>query len=159
MNWIELTLQYTSEIISGLAVILAAAANWRSVKSEKLLKQTQKSLRRMDILTEIEKQNGVIGQLALITCQKILLLQKNAERFQDTSSEIDRLKNNLQLLTEFKNKEKLERELAESSNGGNDIDLHMQALTDIKRLRIRLESDLDKETRIYEELVAKIKNT
>lgn len=158
MNWIELTLQYASEIIAGLAIILAVAANFRTVKSEKLLKKTQRSLRRMDILTEIEKQNGVIGQLALITSQQILLLQDHPLEFEDSSSEIDRLKSNLQLLTEFKYKEKLQRKLAENTNGGNDIELHMQALTDIKRLRIRIESDLEKETIIYKELVEKINN-
>lgn len=153
---IEAIQQYASEIISAMAVILAAAANWRAVRAEKVSKKAQKTIRRMDILLEIERKNAVVGQLALITSQKILLLQEYPQILNNSADELDRLKSNLELISELKSQEKLQQQFAETANAGNEIELYMQALTDTKRLCIRIEADLEKETRVYRELLEKI---
>lgn len=145
--------QYAAEFIAGLAVILSAAANLRVVRAEKMAAKAQKAVRRMDMLVEIERKNAAVGRLALVTTQKILLLQECPELVNDPGRELDRLRNNLDLLQELKNGEEEQRQIAEAANVGNDTDLHSRALTDVQRLRVRLETDVEKETNVYRELL------
>jgi hypothetical protein len=145
--------QHASDYIAGLAVILSAAANWRVVRAERTAKKAQKAMRRMDMLVEIERKNAVIGKLALVTAQKILLLQQHPNLVRSPEEEIGRLRNNLALLQEFKDSEEEQRRISEMADGGNDIELHGKALTDVQRLRVRMEADVEKETNTYKELL------
>lgn len=140
--------QYISEIFAGFAIILSAASNWRSVVTARELKLQNTASRRMNMLIEIERKNSCVGELAIITEQKILLLQQHPQLINKPHHEIARLTNNLNLLQEFKDAEKILIQVAESSSA-NDIELHAKALTDIKRLRISIECDIKKETPVY----------
>ena len=153
MSVIDLIRQYASELIAGLAVILSAAANWRAARAEKSSERAQKAMRRMDMLIEIERKNAAVGKLALVTAQKILLLQEYPELVTSPDREIGRLRNNLALLQEFKDGEEEQRKISEMIDGEDDIELHTKAFADIKRLRIHLEADVEKETRVYRELL------
>jgi len=150
---IEIVQQHAAELIAGLAVILSAVANWRVVRAEKAVAKTQKAVRRMDMLVEIERKNAAVGKLALVTAQKILLLQQHPQLVSAPADEIGRLRNNLALLQEFKDSEEEQRHIAEAVGDGNDIELHSKALTDIQRLRVRMEADVEKETNVYRELL------
>lgn len=150
---IEFIQQYTAELISGLAVILSAVASWRAFRAEKAAEKVQKAIRRTDMLVEIERKNAVIGKLALVTAQKILLLQRHPQLVEHAEDEISRLSNNLILLQEFMDDEEKQYQVAEAANGASDIDLHSKALTDIQRLRVRLEADVEKESDVYGELL------
>lgn len=152
---IEIIQQYAAELIAGLAVILSAAANWRAARAKKALEQTRKAIRRMDLLVEIERKNAAVGRLALVTAQKILLLQQHPTLVSNPDNELDRLRNNLALLQEFKEGEEEQRKISEAASGGRDIDLHHKALTDIQRLRVNLEADVEKEISVYRELLDK----
>ena len=101
---IEYLQNYISEIFSGLAVILAAMANIRSAKSEQKVKIFEKAARRKEILIEFERKNAIVGKLALVTAQKILLIQKHNDLVLSPDSELDRLKKNLEVLSDFKKK-------------------------------------------------------
>ena len=150
LNYLQ---QYISEIFAGFAVILAAVSNWRSVRTEGELKTSQKAARGMDMLIEIQRKNSCVGKLALVTAQKILLLQKYPNLIQKADSEIERLRNNLNVFQEFKQNEQEQAQLAESVWGGSDVYLHTQALTKIRQLRISMEADVEKETSIYNQLL------
>ena len=153
---IEYLQNYISEIFAGFAVILAAMANIRSVKSEQKVKIFEKAARRMEILVELERKNAIVGKLALVTAQKILLIQNNHDLVPSSDNEIERLKTNLEVLSEFKEKEDQDRAIFEESDGGTNIELHMQALTDIQRLRVRLEADFEKESSVYSQLLENV---
>lgn len=150
---IEIIQQYAAEIIAGLAAILSAVANWRVVRAEKAAAIAQKAMRRMDMLVEIERKNAAVGKLSLVTAQKILLLQQYPVLVNDPAHEIGRLRNNLVLLQEFKDGEEEQRQISEAVDGENDIVLHSKTLTDIQRLRVHLEVDVEKETNVYRELL------
>ena len=152
---IEIIQQYAAELIAGLAVILSAAANWRVVRAEKAAEEIQKAMRRMDMLIEVERKNAAVGNLALVTAQKILLIQQQSTLVSNPDSEVDRLRNNLALLQEFKEGEEEQRQISEAADGGDDIDRHSKTLTDIQRLRVRLEADVEKETNVYRGLLEK----
>lgn len=146
--------QYASEFIAACSVILAAAANWRVVRAERMVKALQKAERNTEMLVEIERKNAVVGKLILITGKKILLLQRCPHLFHFADEEICRLSNNLDLLIDFKEQEEEQRNIAEAAGGGDDAALHHQALADTRRLRVRLEADVEKETAHYEELLS-----
>lgn len=150
---IEYLQTYIGEIFAGFAVILAAIANIRSVRSEKKNKIFERAARRMEILVELERKNAIVGKLALVTAQKILLIQKHHDLVPSPDNEIDRLKKNLEVLSNFKEKKDHDRAIFEASDGGTNIELHMQALTDIQRLRVRLEADFEKESSVYSQLL------
>jgi hypothetical protein len=82
--------QYISELFSALALILSAAANWRSARTNRESKAVKKNTRRMDMLIEIERKNSVVGKLTLVTAQKILLLQQHDSLVPSPSKEIER---------------------------------------------------------------------
>jgi len=147
--------QNSAIFIAGLSVIVSAVANWRVARAERETKKIKKVIRRMDILVEIERKNAIVGKLALITAQKILLIQQFPHIDDCLEGEEIRLRKNLDILKDFKNGEEEQRELTEKVNGGNDLELYGQALTDVKRLRIRMEADLEKETGGYQELLEK----
>ncbi len=107
----------------------------------------------MDMLVEIERKNAAVGKLALIAAQKILLLQQHPHVIKSPDEEISRLRNNLDLLQKFKDSEEEQRRICEAAGGGNDIELHSKALTDVQRLRVRIEADVEKEIRVYKELL------
>lgn len=146
-------LQHAAVFIAGLAVILSAVANWRVVRVERAAAEAQKLARRMDMLVEIEQKNATVGKLALVTAQKMLLLQRHPNLVQSPDGEMERLRNNLELLLEFKKSDEKQRQVAEDSSGGSDIELHTKALTDVRRLRIQLEVDVEKETQVYYQLL------
>jgi hypothetical protein len=150
---IEFFQQYASELIAGLAAILAAVANWRVVRAEQMVRTIQKAERRTDILVEIEQQNAAVGKLALVTDQKMMLLQQLPGLLPFTDDEIKRLRSNLDALSDLKNQEDEHRKIAEAAGGGNDVTLHHHALADVRRLRVRLEADLEKETAHYSQLL------
>lgn len=150
---IDIIQQHAAELIAGLAVILSAVANWRVVRAENTAAKAQKAMRRMEVLIEIERKNAVVGKLTLVTAQKILLIQQQPALVSNPDHEIDRLRNNLALLQGFKDGEEEQRQISEAADGGSDIDLHSKALTDIQRLRVRLEADVEKETNVYRELL------
>lgn len=155
---IEIIQQYAAELIAGLAVILSATANWRTVRVEKTVEKSQRAIRRMDMLVEVERKNAAVGKLALVTAQKILLLQQHSTLVSNSDNEMDRLRNNLALLQEFKEGEDEQRKISEAAGGGNNIDLYHKALTDIQRLRVHLEADVEKETNVYRELLEKLRS-
>lgn len=150
---IEFLQQYASEFIAGLAAIMAALANCRAVRAEKMVRTIQKAERRTDILVEIEQQNAAVGKLALVTAQKVMLLQQFPELLPFTDDEIKRLRCNLNILSDLKNQEDEQRKIAEAAGGGSDVTLHHHALADVRRLRVRLEADLEKETAHYSQLL------
>lgn len=152
---IEIIQQHAAELIAGLSAILSAAANWRVVRVEKTAGKAQKAMRRMDMLVEVERKNAAVGKLALVTAQKILLLQQHPNLVSDPDHEVDRLSNNMALLHEFKEGEEKQRRISEAEGCGDDIDLHSKAITDIQRLRVHLEADIEKETNVYRELLDK----
>ncbi len=114
-------------------------------------------MRRMDMLVEIEYKNAAVGKLALITAQKILLLQQFPQLVSSPEEEIWRLSNNLDLLQKFKDSEDEQRRISEMAGGGIDIDVHSQALTEVRRLRIRIEADVDNEAGVYKDLLEKLR--
>ena len=67
--------------------------------------------------------------------------------------EMKRLRTNLDFLRDLKSQEDEQRKIAEAAGGGNDVALHHQALADVRRLRVRLEADVEKETAHYGELL------
>lgn len=150
---IDVLRQYASEFIAGLAVILSVVANWRFVRAEKAATKAQKAVRRMDMLVEVERKNAAVGKLALVTAQKILLLQRHPSLVPSSEGELERLRNNLDMLQEFKQSEEEQRQIAEAAGGGNDVELHSKALTDVYRLRVRLEAEVEKETHVYSQLL------
>ena len=150
---IQFLQHYASELIAASAVILAAAANWRVVRAEKMVRTLQKAERRTDMLVEIEKQNAAVGKLAMITAQKFMLLQRFPQLLPFSDDEMKRLRTNLDFLSDLKSQEDEHRRIAEAAGGGNDVALHHQALADTRRLRIRLEADVEKETAHYNELL------
>jgi len=154
---IEVIQQNAAIFIAGIAVLLSAVANWRVVRAEKEANKTQKSVRRMNKLIEFERKSSAIDKLMLITAQKILLIERSSEIINAPVKEIKRLKNNLLVLQGLKNGEEKQHRLLEMVGGGQDIERHLETLTDIRRLRIRIEADLEKETNIYNELLEKEK--
>ncbi|WP_029408140.1 hypothetical protein [Thiomicrorhabdus sp. Milos-T2] len=152
---VEIVQEYAAEFIAALAVILSAAANWRAARAERAAEKVEKAMRRMDILVEIERKNAVVGKLALVTAQKIMLLQQYPQLVDSSEKEIYRLRNNLLLLQNYKETEEEQRRIAEAVGGGASIELHSEAQTDIHRLRVRMEADVEKETRVYTELLDK----
>jgi hypothetical protein len=150
--------QYTSELIAAFAVILAVVANWRVVQAEKMVRTLQRSERRTDMLVEIEQKNAAVGKLALITAQKIMLLQRFPKLLPFTDDEIKRLRTNLDVLSELKNQEDEQRKIAEAAGGGSDVTMHHQALADVRRLRVRLEADVEKETTHYGQMLEDVRH-
>jgi len=148
--------QYISELFSSLALVLSAAANWRSARTNSESKAIKKSTRRMDMLVEIELKNSVVGKLALVTAKKILLLQQHDYLAPLPSNEMQRLRGNLDLLEHFRANEEEQIHIAESACDGDSVDLHFKALTDIKRLRVSMEADVEKEITTYNELLEKV---
>ncbi|MDG1080714.1 MAG: hypothetical protein P8P12_11335 [Porticoccaceae bacterium] len=149
--------QYISELFSALALILSAAANWRSARTNRESKAVKKNTRRMDMLIEIERKNSVVGKLTLVTAQKILLLQQHDSLVPSPSKEIERLRGNLEMLQHFRENAQGESHIAESACEGDSVELHLKALTDIRRLRVSMEADVEKEIATYNELLEKVR--
>ena len=149
--------QFASEFIAGLAVIVSVIASWRASRTERLNRESSRLNRRMEVLIEIEKNNSIIGKLCLIISQKILLLRKFEDRFTDTSTEIYRLQNNLELMKEFKDNENSLRESAELDGGGKNLEEQSHALTYLRRLGVRLAGDLEKETIGYQDALDQLR--
>lgn len=150
--------QYISELFSALALILSAAANWRSARTSRQSTAVKKYMRRMEMLVEIERKNSVVGKLALVTAQKILLLQQHHALLPSSSKKIERLTGNLDMLKRFRENAEEEVHIAESACEGDSVEYHLKALTDIKRLRVRMEADVEKETATYNELLEKVRD-
>ena len=152
---IDIIKQFSSELIAGLAVILSAVANRRVVRAEREAAKAQKAIRRMDLLVEIERKNAAVGKLALLATQQILLIQKYPHLESFPEAEINRLRNNLDLMKEFQEGEELQRRIHEAIDGGGDIETYSKTLTDVQRLRVRIEAEVEKETQIYMEQLEK----
>lgn len=160
MTLIQFVQQYAAELIAILAIIVAMLANKESrranERADRLTQELEivgKAERRTAMLVEVERKNAATAKLALITARKILLLQQYPDLASKHAVEYGRLKNNLELLQDFKNGEEKQRLLAEATDGGADIHLHQETLTDIQRLRIHLEANVEMETSVYEALV------
>ena len=82
-----------------------------------------------------------------------MLIQEHPQLVRAPEDQIARLTNNLSLLKEFKDSEDEQRRISEEAGGGDDIELHNRALTDIRRLRVSVEADAEKESEIYRELL------
>jgi hypothetical protein len=163
MDLILFVKQYAAELIAILALIVsmlsnreARQANRRGDRLDQELKIAKKAERRTEMLVEVERKNAAVGKLALIIARKIQLLQEYPDLAKKHAIEFDRLKNNLELLINLKNGEEEQRLTAEEAGGGMDIPLHQDALTNIKRLRVHLEADIDKEASVYELLAREV---
>lgn len=83
-----------------------------------------------------------------------MLLTQHPNLLLNTAKEIARLKTNLEVLKNLKDDDPAKVwEIPDS--GGADIVLYNQTLTNIKRLRLKLESDFDNETVLYNEALEK----
>jgi hypothetical protein len=89
----------------------------------------------------------------MITAQKFMLIQRFPKLLPFADDEIKRLRTNLDFLNDLKDQEDEHRKIAEAAGGGNDVTLHHQALADVRRLRVRLEADVEEETAHYGELL------
>ena len=140
-------------LIAGIAVILSCVSNWRLVKLERENKSVKKSIRRMDILVEIEQQHAVTGKLALVLAKSMCLIQENPHIIKNPDDEIKRLRKNIDATQVLKDAELEQRTISEQESGNDDVIEHGKALTDVKRLRVRMEGELDKQTTTYNELL------
>ncbi|PHN84295.1 hypothetical protein CSB62_17785 [Vibrio splendidus] len=143
-------------LISGLAVILSAAANWRSVRLNRETQLLAQSLRRRDMLLEVEKSFVLERELVIVTAQKLEFIHKSG--LSDVlPREVGRLETNLDYLRKSISNQEQVRATAELSHN-KDIELYTAALTDIQRLQIRLQSDLAKEKVSYQDLINQYAN-
>ena len=149
---LNLIQQYATEAIASLALIVSVEASWRVNRAERRIDAAQSAARRTDMLVEVELKNAAVGKLALICSRKLLLIQKNPALASLTISESGRLTNNLELMQEFKASEETQRKIAEEAGGGGSIDHYYQAFADVKRLRVSLEAEIEKEISVYESL-------
>lgn len=153
---LNLIQQYAAELIASLAVIVSVAANWRAVRAERKIDIAQSATRRADMLVELERKNAAVGKLALISARKLLLIQQNPGLEGLAASESERLKNNLELMKEFKACEETQRNIAEKAGCGANVDLYHQAFADVKRLRVSLEAEVEKEASVFESLADQV---
>ena len=147
---LEILQENAAIIISGLAVILSAAANWRTVKLNRETKVLTESLRRRDMLLEVEKCFILERELVIITTQKLKFIRFNS-LLESLPSEVERLETNLKLLQQnIANQDKVRSTAELSSN--TDIKLYISALTNFQRLQIKIKSDLEKEKLSFQDL-------
>ncbi|GEK16266.1 hypothetical protein [Aliivibrio fischeri] len=147
---LEILQENAAILISGLAVILSAAANWRTVKLNRETKVLAEYFRRRDMVLEVEKHFVLERELAVITEQKLEFIRLHS-LLESLPHEVKRLKTNLKLLQQNITNQDQVRSTAELSNN-KDIKLYISALTDYQRLQIRLKSDLEKEKVSYQDL-------
>ncbi len=153
---LEILRENAAILISGLAVILSAAANWRSVRLNRETQLLAQSLRRRDMLLEVEKNFVLERELVIVTAQKLEFIHKNS-LLDVLPREVERLETNLDYLRKSISNQERVRATAELSHN-KDIELYTAALTDIQRLQIRLQSDLAKEKVSYQDLINQYAN-
>ena len=145
---------HSSDFIAACAVSLSAAANWRVVRAEKKAAKAEQALNRMNLLVESERKNACVAKLMLVVAQKTLLLQRYPGLIPNVAGELDRLRNNFDFLRGLKEQEDQARRLAETGSENLDVRQFHDTLTNIRRLTVRLEGDVENETRTYNEMVA-----
>lgn len=160
---IEFVRESASELLAVLALVLAVVSNWRWVverrkaaDAERRLEALEKAGRQTEYLIELEKKNAAVGQVTLVTAQKLLLLRENPGLSANLPGEQERLETNLDLMRRFRDDEEKQREIAEHPSIGSDPKLYHQALMNTRRLRVRLESEAEKEREVYRELAQSV---
>ena len=149
--------QYISEIIAGIAVVLAAVANMRVVRSERKAELTNQLARRMELLVEVERKESAFRNLEIILMKKILLLEKHPELLESPSQELKRLYRNLASVRGFQQRS-IAREEIEKKITCRDAKSYYESLTSVQRLRLKITSDVEVESNHYEELFANLSN-
>ncbi|EID4421398.1 hypothetical protein ACEH99_004442 [Vibrio vulnificus] len=153
---LEILRENAAILISGLAVILSAAANWRSVRLNRETQLLTESLRRRDMLLEVEKSFVLERELVIVTAQKLEFIHTNS-LLDVLPREVERLETNLDYLRKSISNQEQVRATAELSSN-KDIELYIAAVTDFQRLQIRLQSDLAKEKVSYQDLINQYAN-
>lgn len=141
------------------AVIISIFANWEARRANKRadrldreMENASQAARRTEMLVEIERKNAAIAKLTLILARKALLFQRHPDLAARRGNEQERLNGNLSVMQELRNREEEQRQNAEETSGGTDIHLFQESLANVRRLRVRLEADLDNEVAVYNEL-------
>lgn len=153
---LDILRENAATLISGLAVILSAAANWRSVRLNRETQLLAESLRRRDMLLEVEKSFILQRELVIVIAQKLEFIHEKS-LLGILPLEVERLETNLDYLRKSISNQEQVRATAELSYN-KDIELYTAALTDFQRLQIRLQSDLAKEQVSYQDLINQYAN-
>lgn len=150
-------------MIAGLALLAALNSNHiaekarrAAAKAEERIEAATRAGKRTEMLSEIERKNAIVGRMLFVTARKLLILQQYPNLRDKFPGEYERLSNNVALMQEFKEVEAYQREVAEQADAGSDFLLQEKALADVKRLRLRLESEIIKESEILEGLLREV---
>ncbi|WP_318555926.1 hypothetical protein [Geobacter anodireducens] len=153
---------HLAEIISCLALLASVSANVIAERARRSAARAEtrnlallRAEKRTEMLVEIELKNAAVGNVLLVIAKKLMLFQKHPRLIETYPHEYDRLKNNLRLMQELKDQEGYQREVAEQA-ALNDFGLHEKALADVRRLRVRLEDDAQKEEKELIDLLQKV---
>lgn len=146
---------YKEILVSILSLIVSLAAfavAHRSLKSSETAAKENKRImafeKRSQILEAIDKKNAKIGNLLAIYAEKLLICERHPELVPSDSGEVERIKNNIQLLQKLSAQYEYQRGFAEKIDDDGDIALNERTLADVKRLLIHLEEDIVKEERV-----------
>lgn len=149
--------QHLSDIVAGLALLASVSANVIAEKARRSAARAEersriisKSEKRTESLVEIELKNAAVGNMLLVTARKIKLFHERPHLADKHPGEYKRLINNLNLMQELQAKRNYERQVAEEALDGESILLHEKALADVRRLRVSLENEVQKETKMFE---------
>jgi len=151
---LEFILENKTTLLSVLAIIAAVRANLIANKSRKeakfangLSKQVADSQKQSELILEIESQDARFGTLQLILAQKLLFLQKYPNLQREFIGEYERLEKFLERTKKIRETFEAQRLTATKAQENLTIPQKESALTEIKRLSIRVNEDITKEDR------------
>ena len=162
-DMIELITSNVAEIMAGCALLLAISANriaYQAKSESREVANTAAALykaeRRTEHLVQLERKNAAQSRLQYIIVKRIKLYKEHPELEKQFPGDVERLFNNLNLVTEQLNQSRHIRDAAEQALAGDNQILHEEAFTDIKRLTVKVEKDIETEQDAYNELLRRL---
>jgi len=145
-------------LASVSANVIAERARRSASRAEERSRVISKTEKRTEFLVEIELKISAVGNMLLVTARKIKLFHEHPHLVDKYPGEYERLVKNLNLMQEFQAKMNYERQVAEDALEGESIILHEKALADVRRLRVSLENEVQKENKMFEVLLQEVQS-
>lgn len=145
-----------SLLVSLCAALIAEISRRTAAHAEVTNRIIFKEEKRTEFLVEIELKNSAVSNLLLTLSRKLLMFQKYPFLIKKYPEEHERLSNSLDFIKDLKAKEPNQRILTEGALEGESIEVHERALADLRRLRVSLENDVQKENQMLELLLYEV---
>lgn len=153
MEFLEIFLKdYAAPILAGLAVW----ASWRANSHAKTALEQTESVKLLELqseaLREIDRQNAKLGSLLTTLAETALVYSQDEHLQLNDPQGYSRIRNNIESVKNLRERYEEQRTLAEQNVGSGSVEMQTKILSEIRRLTIHVEEDIEKESRNLERL-------